>query len=214
MGSCWRTRRIASFANIRNRAADLPRTARAGRSPYRASGFVLRPQAVRGCSHNVRPLAIAKRTFARHSTYKLRWTQGEVRFPGVAYTIPLLDIPRRGRMADLDQFLAETTASGPIPGVSLATLHAGARGPEYHFGIRGVHDHFAVDPRTVFEAASLTKPVVAFIALQIAEEGLLDLHRPPVGHLRRIRAGRFEVASDNGFSCSDAHERSSQYGPR
>lgn len=81
-------------------------------------------------------------------------------------------------MADLDQFLAETTASGPIPGVSLATLHAGARGPEYHFGIRGVRDHFAVDPRTVFEAASLTKPVVAFIALQIAEEGLLDLHRP------------------------------------
>ncbi|MGT2460214.1 serine hydrolase (plasmid) [Cupriavidus basilensis] len=81
-------------------------------------------------------------------------------------------------MTDLDQFLAEITASGPIPGVSLATLRAGARGPEYHFGIRGAHDNSVVDARTVFEAASLTKPVVAFIALQLAEEGCLDPHQP------------------------------------
>jgi CubicO group peptidase (beta-lactamase class C family) len=81
-------------------------------------------------------------------------------------------------MTDLDQFLAEVTANGPIPGVSLATLRAGARGPEYHFGIRGAHDNSVVDTQTVFEAASLTKPVVAFIALQLVEEGRLDLHQP------------------------------------
>ncbi|QIN62598.1 Penicillin-binding protein 4* [Caballeronia sp. SBC1] len=81
-------------------------------------------------------------------------------------------------MADLNQFLSRTAASGPIPGLSLATLRSGARGPDYHFGRRGAHDQSAVDARTVFEAASLTKPLVAFIALQLAEEGLLDLHRP------------------------------------
>lgn len=81
-------------------------------------------------------------------------------------------------MTDLDRFLAQVTASGPIPGVSLATLCSGARGPEYHFRLRGAHDQCAVDAQTVFEAASLTKPLVAFIALQLVEEGLLDLHRP------------------------------------
>jgi CubicO group peptidase (beta-lactamase class C family) len=81
-------------------------------------------------------------------------------------------------MTDLDRFFAEITAGGEIPGVSAATLRAGARGPEYHFGIRGAHDQSSVDVQTVFEAASLTKPVAAYIALQLAEEGLLDLHRP------------------------------------
>jgi CubicO group peptidase (beta-lactamase class C family) len=81
-------------------------------------------------------------------------------------------------MTDLAPFLADVTANGPIRGVSLATLRAGARGPGYDFGIKGAHDNSVVDTQTVFEAASLTKPVVAFIALQLVEEGRLDLHQP------------------------------------
>ncbi|WP_081053344.1 serine hydrolase domain-containing protein [Burkholderia territorii] len=80
-------------------------------------------------------------------------------------------------MTDLDTFLSAATASGSIPGVSLATLRAGAKGSEYHFGVRGAHDRAIVNAYTVFEAASLTKPVIAFIALQLIEEGLLDLHQ-------------------------------------
>lgn len=81
-------------------------------------------------------------------------------------------------MTDLNRFLAETTASGKIPGVSLATLRAGMRSTECYFGVRGAHDLAGVDAATVFEAASLTKPLVAYIALQLSEEGLLDLQRP------------------------------------
>ncbi len=81
-------------------------------------------------------------------------------------------------MTDLERFLAETTASGKIPGVSLAALRAGTRSVELYSGVRGVHDHAAVDAATVFEAASLTKPLVAYIALQLVEEGLLDLQQP------------------------------------
>ncbi|QBR02121.1 serine hydrolase domain-containing protein [Paraburkholderia pallida] len=84
----------------------------------------------------------------------------------------------RNPMTDLSRFLAATTASGKIPGVALATLRAGTKGMEHYSGIRGAHDRAVVDAATVFEAASLTKPVVAFIALQLAEEGLLDLQRP------------------------------------
>lgn len=81
-------------------------------------------------------------------------------------------------MTDLDKFLRQTTANGPIPGVSLATLRAGKKDIEHYSGIRGAHDHSVVDAQTVFEAASLTKPIVAYIALQLAEEKLLPLQQP------------------------------------
>ncbi|WP_414696979.1 serine hydrolase [Paraburkholderia sp.] len=64
-------------------------------------------------------------------------------------------------MTDLNRFLAEATASGKIPGVSLAALRAGTRSAEHYFGVRGAHDRAAADAATVFEAASLTKPLVA-----------------------------------------------------
>lgn len=81
---------------------------------------------------------------------------------------------------DLDKFLAQVTSDGTIPGVSLATLRAGERHIECYAGVRGAHDDAPVDAQTVFEAASLTKPLVAFIALQLVDEGRLDLHRPLV----------------------------------
>lgn len=81
-------------------------------------------------------------------------------------------------MNDLDRFLAQTTASGAVAGVSLATLRGGAPGTTHYAGLRGAHDRSAVDAQTVFEAASLTKPLVAYIALQLVDEGRLDLHQP------------------------------------
>ncbi|SMG54877.1 serine hydrolase domain-containing protein [Paraburkholderia susongensis] len=81
-------------------------------------------------------------------------------------------------MIDLNRFLVETTASGKIPGVSFAALRVGTRIAEHYCGVRGVHDRSSVDAATVFEAASLTKPLVAHIALQLSEEGLLDLQKP------------------------------------
>lgn len=67
-----------------------------------------------------------------------------------------------------------------IPGLSFATLRGGYPEVAHALGIRGAHDSGPVNAQTVFEAASLTKPLVAFIALQLAEEGLLDLGRPLV----------------------------------
>jgi CubicO group peptidase (beta-lactamase class C family) len=87
-------------------------------------------------------------------------------------------LPMREPMTDLNRFLAAATASGKIPGVSLAVLRAGTRSAEHYFGVHGAHDRAGVDAATVFEAASLTKPLVAYVALQLVEEGLLDLQKP------------------------------------
>jgi CubicO group peptidase (beta-lactamase class C family) len=80
----------------------------------------------------------------------------------------------------MQAFLKEVSAAGTIPGLSLATLRAGQPEREESYGVRGAHDHASVDTRTVFEAASLTKPVVALLALQLAEERRLDLAVPLV----------------------------------
>ena len=81
---------------------------------------------------------------------------------------------------DLEEWLDEVTAGGTIPGVSLATLRAGGIARVLASGIRGAHDASPVDSHTVFEAASLTKPVVAFVALQLVGEGRLLLDVPLV----------------------------------
>lgn len=81
-------------------------------------------------------------------------------------------------MHALDEVLEKLVASRAIPGFTFATLRAGRLEAARVFGVRGSHDDSPVDAHTVFEAASLTKPVASFIALQLAEEGLLNLNAP------------------------------------
>jgi CubicO group peptidase (beta-lactamase class C family) len=74
------------------------------------------------------------------------------------------------------QHLAGVRAA--IPGVSLAVLRAGEITSIHAVGRRRPEGGAPVDVSTVFEAASLTKPLVSFIALQLAEDGRLDLTAP------------------------------------
>lgn len=75
----------------------------------------------------------------------------------------------------VQSILHEPSVRAAIPGLSLAVLRRGEITLVDAFGRRGPHDDHPVDTDTVFEAASLTKPLVSFIALQLAEEGKLDL---------------------------------------
>lgn len=65
-----------------------------------------------------------------------------------------------------------------IPGMSMAVIQEGrvrwARG----FGATQASGGRAVDENTVFEAASLSKPVLAYVALRLVDAGRLDLDRP------------------------------------
>ena len=81
-------------------------------------------------------------------------------------------------MTDLEAILRDPTVRAAVPGLSLALLEAGEIAATYAGGCRGPHDIAEVDAETVFEAASLTKPMVSYVALQLAEEGRLDLDTP------------------------------------
>ncbi|HET9983955.1 MAG TPA: serine hydrolase domain-containing protein [Longimicrobiales bacterium] len=74
------------------------------------------------------------------------------------------DIPRLLRLAS-------------VPGLSLAVVGRGEptlRG----FGVRRAGTGEEVTADTVFEAASLSKPVFAYLVLRLESEGVLDLDRP------------------------------------
>jgi len=71
--------------------------------------------------------------------------------------------------------LAERMAHYRVPGVSIAVMNGGriewARG----YGVREAGRSEPVDPDTVFDAASMSKVVTAFLVMQQVDAGVLDL---------------------------------------
>lgn len=65
-----------------------------------------------------------------------------------------------------------------VPGLSVSLIQD--QRPQWHqsYGLKNVDQKSVVDEETVFEAASLTKPIAAFVALTLAQEGKLDLDNP------------------------------------
>jgi CubicO group peptidase (beta-lactamase class C family) len=68
--------------------------------------------------------------------------------------------------------------SAGIPGLSIAVLEGGRTVWTAEFGVRKTEDGRPVGPETVFEAASLSKPVFAYGLLKLVERGGFDLDRP------------------------------------
>ena len=80
--------------------------------------------------------------------------------------------------ATLDSIFAAAVAEAGVPGLSVAIVNGDRT--VYH-GVFGVTDRgngTPVDDSTLFEAASLSKPVFAYFALKEVEAGLLDLDTP------------------------------------
>lgn len=78
----------------------------------------------------------------------------------------------------MDAFLETYQEYFNIPGISLALIKDGK--VVYH-KVRGVKNTVTQEPltkKTVFEAASITKPVFSMIVMRLAERGLIDLDKP------------------------------------
>lgn len=79
--------------------------------------------------------------------------------------------------AVMEREIPRLLREGDVPGLSIAVIRdkkvawSGAFGADPASGA-------AVRPETVFQAASLTKPVAAYVALRLADRGVLDLDRP------------------------------------
>lgn len=68
--------------------------------------------------------------------------------------------------------------SALIPGLALATIDAKTGVKAQGFGVREANTAQNVDENTVFSAASLSKPVFAYLVLQLVDAGKMTLDKP------------------------------------
>jgi CubicO group peptidase (beta-lactamase class C family) len=89
-------------------------------------------------------------------------------------------MPRiRVRGREVERFtIQERMETYRVPGVSVAVLDGGRIAWAKGYGVMDVETGGVVTPRTLFQAASISKPVAATAALRLVEEGLLDLDAP------------------------------------
>jgi CubicO group peptidase (beta-lactamase class C family) len=71
--------------------------------------------------------------------------------------------------------LAERMQSYNVPGVSIAVLDQGEVVWEQGYGVASVDDGEPITESTLFQAASISKPVTAAVAMRLVEDGVLDL---------------------------------------
>ena len=70
-----------------------------------------------------------------------------------------------------------------VPGLSVALIANGQLTSEHGFGVKSAGIRDLVTTKTIFEAASLTKPLFAYLALLAVDSRLLDLDVPLVTYL-------------------------------
>lgn len=74
--------------------------------------------------------------------------------------------------------LAERMAALKTPGVSVAVMNGGVVEWVKGYGVTEAGTTNSVTPRTVFQAASISKPVAALAALRLVDQGRLSLDEP------------------------------------
>lgn len=80
--------------------------------------------------------------------------------------------------------LPRTMAAFAVPGLAIAAVEAGKVAWSRGFGVIHAGRGTPVQADTVFEDASLSKPVFAYLVMQLADQGLIDLDRPLVQYRR------------------------------
>lgn len=78
----------------------------------------------------------------------------------------------------MDSFLVRQMDSLGMPGLSIAVINDGKVVYHRAMGVTNIDTRKPVDDQSIFEAASLSKPLFAFFVMKSVEEGLLDLDRP------------------------------------
>lgn len=124
--------------------------------------------------------------------------------------VPLPADRLAGYVAWLNENVPARMRDRHVPGVSIAIIQRGEVVWAQGFGVSDVRTRRAVTTDTVFEACSMSKPVLALVAMQLVQEGRLDLDRPLVSYLghdylpdhpehRRITA-RMALSHRTGFA--------------
>ncbi|HVG34842.1 MAG TPA: serine hydrolase [Pyrinomonadaceae bacterium] len=86
-------------------------------------------------------------------------------------------------VAQLERSIPQLMKDGEVPGLAIALIRDSKILWQRGFGVKSVETREPVDEQTVFEAASLSKPVFAYAVLRMVDRGQLDLDTPLVKYL-------------------------------
>ena len=86
--------------------------------------------------------------------------------------------PRDEVVATIDGLVPRLMGEHHVPGVSIALIDGGQVAWSKAYGVSDADKGTPVTGATLFEAASMSKPVFAILTLQLVDGGLLDLDRP------------------------------------
>ena len=98
----------------------------------------------------------------------------------------------RATVAQLEQSIPHLMHEGDIPGLAIALIRNGEIAWSRGFGVQNTETKKVVNDETVFEAASLSKPVFAYAVLKLVDKGKLALDTP----LTRYLPGKYDVGDD------------------
>lgn len=99
------------------------------------------------------------------------------------------DVPVESLVSELAECIPGWMKADRVPGLAVALIRDAAPVWTAGFGVKSAASEDPVQADTVFEAASLSKPVFACHVLALCERGILDLDRP----LSEFMPGSYEI---------------------
>jgi CubicO group peptidase (beta-lactamase class C family) len=109
-------------------------------------------------------------------------------------------LPTKAAIAKLQTDIPSLLQQADVPGLSIALIRKGKLVWSGAFGVSNADTKKPVDANTVFEAASLSKPVFAYAVLKLVDEGKLALDSPLNGYL----GNNYDVVNDDRINLITA----------
>jgi CubicO group peptidase (beta-lactamase class C family) len=91
--------------------------------------------------------------------------------------------PTEATVPQLERDIPELMKKAGVPGLAISIIRGGKTTWLHGFGMKEVRTHQPVTGETVFEAASLSKPVFTYAVLKLVEQGKLGLDVPLTTYL-------------------------------
>jgi CubicO group peptidase (beta-lactamase class C family) len=92
--------------------------------------------------------------------------------------VPKADPKNRELIAQLERSIPQLMTQGEVPGLSIVVIKEAKVVWQKNFGVANSATQQPVNDDTIFEAASLSKPVFAYGVLKLVEKGKLNLDTP------------------------------------
>ena len=93
--------------------------------------------------------------------------------------------------------ITEAMNEASIPGVSIAVIHNFQIVWTKGYGIRDIETKQLVDKNTIFQAASISKPVTALAVMKLVQDGVLDLDEDINTYLKTWKLPESELTAKN-----------------